>query len=485
MIALWFTNVLFSSKPTDLRNNLKINIKAIVRLLVKAYPYLICLCLSPDCLADNNAAAIQKIAGYIVEYNREQIRLSESNGTYRGEEGILFIKPEEALKLGLKAYTDQDYLDAVALLEKGSDALEAAEKALSYRGREPEDAVIKKIISNILIYKENSLLANEKFANYRKRINKEQDERLNPEACNSFILTILNECMNETRNNLRDALACFYNRCHGIRHTRHFLAPENVRFVNSIFNRFASNGTPEDIGPFDMDKNSRNGNGSDYGDWKRVVTKELPEYVTYIESAVKKGSLIYPTDPLLFLALIKKESSFRPRAVSFVGAAGLTQLMPQTALDLGLKDVYSPEYYKNVNELSRTEREMRAKAREMLFGISKRDDIQTAKQAREYMHKSFNAGEKRKELLKKYKKELTDGRNDDRFDAQKVIEAGYIYFTRLMKSNNGDISLALASYNSGQHRIKEFAGRPPFSETIGFRNLILQYFNEYLEELTD
>jgi hypothetical protein len=474
---------LFASKPADLRNNLNIIIKEICRLLITLCLFIICLCFSLDCPADNTDV-VQKIAGYIAEYNTEQARLSDSKDTYRGEEGILFIKPEEAIKLGLKAYIDQDYNDAVSLFEKAADALGAAEKALSYRGnRDPEHALIEKIISNILLYKESSSLAKETIANYRKKLNKDLDDRLNPETCNRIILTILNECMNETRNNLRDALACFYNRCHNTRHGRHFLAPENVRFVNSIFSRFIANASSDEISLFGMDKNIRNGNGSDYGDWKKIVNKELPEFSVFIESALKKGGDIYRTDPLLFLALIKKESSFRPRAVSNVGAAGLTQLMPQTALDLGLKDVYMPDYYKNAGELSRTERKMRTKAREMLLSISKKDDIQTVKNAREHILKSINAGDKRKELFKKYKKELTDSKNDDRFNAQKVIEAGYIYFTRLMKNHSGDISLALASYNAGQHRVKEYGGLPPFRETIGFRNTILQYYNEYLEEL--
>ncbi len=465
---------------------MKIKIKAIKYLVTAVYSLIVLLSFSIKCMAENNASAVQKIAGYIVEYNREQSRLSDSNDTYRGQEGILFIKPEEALKLGLKAYTDQDYNDAVSLFKKASDALEAAEKALSYRGKmEPEHAVIQKIVSNILLYKENTFLAKEKLVNYRKNLNKEQDERFNPETCNRLIITILNECMNETRNNLRDTLACFYNRCHSIRHGRFFLSSENTRFVNSVFSRFIASASFEETGPFDMDKNSRNGNGSDYGDWKKVVNEELPEVVAFIESAIEKGNSIYRTDPLLFLALMKKESSFRPRAVSYVGAAGLTQLMPQTALDLGLKDIYLPEYFKKAGELSQTEREMRAKARERLLSISKRDDTQMAKEAREHMHKSIIAGENRKELLKRYKKELADGRNDDRFDTKKAIEAGYIYFTRLMKSYDGDISLALTSYNAGQHRVKEFNGIPPYSETIGFRNLILQYYSEYLEELKD
>lgn len=44
----------------------------------------------------------------------------------------------------------------------------------------------------------------------------------------------------------------------------------------------------------------------------------------------------------LFTAMIQRESNFDPRAVSSAGAVGLGQLMPATALDLGVRDRYSP-----------------------------------------------------------------------------------------------------------------------------------------------
>lgn len=47
-------------------------------------------------------------------------------------------------------------------------------------------------------------------------------------------------------------------------------------------------------------------------------------------------------DPDLLLSLVRVESGFVPTAVSAKGAAGLAQLMPATAKELGVRDVFDP-----------------------------------------------------------------------------------------------------------------------------------------------
>jgi len=48
-------------------------------------------------------------------------------------------------------------------------------------------------------------------------------------------------------------------------------------------------------------------------------------------------------NPELVRAVIKAESNGNPQAVSRKGALGLMQLMPSTAMELGVRDVFSPQ----------------------------------------------------------------------------------------------------------------------------------------------
>lgn len=61
------------------------------------------------------------------------------------------------------------------------------------------------------------------------------------------------------------------------------------------------------------------------------------------QEAVDAAALAHGLDPKLLHALVLTESAYRPDAVSPAGAGGLTQLMPGTALELGVRDRFDPD----------------------------------------------------------------------------------------------------------------------------------------------
>jgi hypothetical protein len=95
----------------------------------------------------------------------------------------------------------------------------------------------------------------------------------------------------------------------------------------------------------------------------------LDELITKI--AIETG-----LDPKLLHALVIIESAYNTRAVSPVGARGLTQLMPGTAAELGVRDVFN------------TEQNLRAGARYLAIQIGRFSDIRLALAA-------YNAGPNR------------------------------------------------------------------------------------------
>lgn len=59
-------------------------------------------------------------------------------------------------------------------------------------------------------------------------------------------------------------------------------------------------------------------------------------------SEIRSAAAVHGLEPALLRAVIATESAFDPRAVSSKGAQGLMQLMPATARELGVRNVWDP-----------------------------------------------------------------------------------------------------------------------------------------------
>jgi soluble lytic murein transglycosylase-like protein len=61
------------------------------------------------------------------------------------------------------------------------------------------------------------------------------------------------------------------------------------------------------------------------------------------DAFIDRYSAQYGVDPIFVRAVIQVESDFNPRCVSNKGARGLMQLMPETAREYGVRNVFDPE----------------------------------------------------------------------------------------------------------------------------------------------
>jgi soluble lytic murein transglycosylase-like protein len=121
-----------------------------------------------------------------------------------------------------------------------------------------------------------------------------------------------------------------------------------------------------------------------------------------IDEFVRQAASKHQLDPDFVASVIKAESDFNPHAVSPKGARGLMQLMPQTASQLGVKDI---------------------------------------------------------------------------FDPQANVEAGTAHLSALLDQYHNDPIKALAAYNAGAHRVRQYHGVPPYRETRAYVAKIVRDFN--------
>lgn len=64
----------------------------------------------------------------------------------------------------------------------------------------------------------------------------------------------------------------------------------------------------------------------------------------------------------------------------------------------------------------------------------------------------------------------------DPFDMEQNIMAGSSYLSNLVRSYNGNLKLALASYNAGPGKVNQYGGVPPYPETRDYIKKILNIY---------
>jgi soluble lytic murein transglycosylase-like protein len=68
---------------------------------------------------------------------------------------------------------------------------------------------------------------------------------------------------------------------------------------------------------------------------------------------------------------------------------------------------------------------------------------------------------------------------EDCFDPEHNIYGGVKYFKKLFNQFGGDVKLALAAYNAGSRKVREFNGVPPFRATERYIQKVLKYYDIY------
>lgn len=135
-------------------------------------------------------------------------------------------------------------------------------------------------------------------------------------------------------------------------------------------------------------------------------TKHVINAAKDAKSPTKRIAKQHDVEVELILALVKTESTFNPKAISRNGAVGLTQLMPPTARDLGLK----VPSYKNV------------------------------------------------------RKPTPNPGVDERFHPLKNLEAGVRYLHQMLNKYDGDYGLSLAAYYAGSANVRKKGKLNPQTE---------------------
>jgi len=74
---------------------------------------------------------------------------------------------------------------------------------------------------------------------------------------------------------------------------------------------------------------------------------------------------------------------------------------------------------------------------------------------------------------------LNDLDVDDPFNPVHNVNAGVRYFKGLLNEFEGDIELAVAAYNAGSKKVRQFNGIPPYNTTQRYVRKVFEYYQYY------
>ena len=72
---------------------------------------------------------------------------------------------------------------------------------------------------------------------------------------------------------------------------------------------------------------------------------------------------------------------------------------------------------------------------------------------------------------------------ENSFDPEHNINAGVRYFRQLLNQFDGDMKLALAAYNAGSSKVRQYQGIPPFKDTQYYIIKVCKYYQHYQKQM--
>jgi len=72
---------------------------------------------------------------------------------------------------------------------------------------------------------------------------------------------------------------------------------------------------------------------------------------------------------------------------------------------------------------------------------------------------------------------------EDIFDPEHNIKGGVRHFKGLLNKFEGDVRLALAAYNAGSRKVRQYKGIPPFKATKRYIKRVVEYYQIYRRQM--